>query len=141
MLKVYDPKAVSMVFAGILIGGYSDGTFVKIAANNDSFALLVGADGDATRSKTNDRSGRITFTLQQSSLSNDLLSAAHAADVLTSNGDGIGPLLIKDNSGRTLVTAEKAWIVKQPDADFAREVSMREWIIETDNLVAFLGGN
>jgi hypothetical protein len=142
MLKTYNAGQVSMVFAGIPISGLADGTFVTIAPNTDSFALTIGADGEGVRAKTNNRSGRVTFTILQSSEANDLLSALHNLDAAPgTNGDGIGPLIVKDNSGRTLVTAEKAWIVKTPDAEFAREASTREWIIESDALLSFHGGN
>lgn len=140
-LRTYDAGQVSMVFAGIIISGLADGTFVKIAQNTDSFALKIGADGEGARSKTNDRSGKVTFTVMQSSESNDLLSALHNVDIDSPSGDGIGPLLVKDNSGRTLAVAEKAWIVKQPDSEFARDISMREWVIETNALESFFGGN
>jgi hypothetical protein len=114
---------------------------VSVEQNEDSFSLAVGTDGDACRAKTNNRSARITLTLLQSSLSNDLLSAVHNLDILSPNGDGIGPFLMKDNSGRSLFAAEKAWIVKPPTSAFAREAESREWVIETDNLVQQVGGN
>jgi hypothetical protein len=140
-LRTYDAAQVAMVFAGIPLSGLADGTFVTIEQNSDSFALVVGADGEACRSKTNNRSGKVTFRLLQSSQANDLLSALHNVDIDSPSGDGIGPLLVKDNSGRTLVTAEKAWIMKQPSAAFARDTETREWVIETDRLAGFHGGN
>lgn len=141
MLKVYDPKAVAMVFAGIPISGLAEGTFLSVEQNEDDFSLVVGADGEACRAKSNNRSGRVTFTLLQSSESNALLSAVRLADIGSPNGDGIAPLLIKDNNGFTIVEAQKAWITRSPAAEFAREVTSREWVIETDNLVSFHGGN
>lgn len=137
----YDASQVLMIMAGIPVQGLADGTFVSAAFNEDGFTLTVGTDGEGTRAKTNNRSGRVTFTLMQSSSSNDLLSALHNLDLNSPNGDGIGPLLIKDRSGRTLITAESAWIVKHPDAEYAREASTREWIVETDELIASQGGN
>ena len=141
-VKTYDASQVAMVFGPIEISdGLADGTFVSIEQNEDSFLLLVGADGEACRAKSNNKSGRVTFTLLQSSLANDLLSATHNLDVASPNGDGIAPLLVKDNSGRTIVAAEKAWVVRQPTVEFAREVSTREWIIESDALQSVFGGN
>lgn len=140
-LKTYDPKQVSMVFAGIIISGLADGSFVKVEPNADSFSLMVGADGEACRAKSNNRSGKITFVVMQSSPANDALSALHNVDVDSANGDGIGPCIIKDNSGRTLVLAEKAWIMRQPSAEFGREVQTREWVLESNEIQAFHGGN
>lgn len=141
MAHVYDPASVVLVFSGIPVSGYADGTFVSVDFNEDAFTLQVGTDGEACRSKSNNRSGRVTFTLGQWSMSNDLLSAVANLDLSTPNGDGIGPLLVKDFTGRSLYAAEKAWIVKMPTAEFGREATSREWIIETDFLVAFCGGN
>jgi hypothetical protein len=140
-LRTYDPSQVIIVFAGIPLSGFADGTFLSVEQNEDSFTLQIGTDGEGTRSKTNNRSGRVTFTLMQSSQANDLLSALHNLDIRSPNGDGIGPLLIKDNSGRSLFSAEKAWIVKPPTGEYGREAASREWIVETDHLILQHGGN
>lgn len=138
-VKSYDPNAVTLVFAGIPVEGYADGTFVNVARNNPAFALTVGSSGEGARAKSNDKSGTVTLTLIQSSLSNDALSAIAALDEASS--DGVGPLLMKDLSGRSLYAAETAWIQKVSDAEFAREITSREWVIETDSLEVFVGGN
>lgn len=140
-LSTYDPSQVAIVFAGIPITGFADGTFLNVEQNEDSFTLQVGTDGDGCRSKSNNRSGRVTFTLGQWSACNDLLSALHNLDVNTPNGDGIGPLLIKDLSGTSMYIAEKAWITKPPAAGFGREAESREWIIETLDLEQHHGSN
>ena len=140
-LHTYDPAQVTIIFAGIPVSGFAEGTFVSIERNEDSFTLQVGADGEATRAKSNNRSGRVTLTLIQSSIVNDAFSALLAVDENSPSGDGIGPLLIKDLSGRTLVAAETAWLVKPATAEFAREATEREWVIETDRLNTFIGGN
>lgn len=137
--KSYDPAQVSVIFAGIIVEGYADGTFVLAARNNPSFSLKVGASGEGARAKSNDRSGTVTITLMQSSASNDLLSAQAALD--EASGDGIGSLLIKDLSGTTLVSAETAWIQKPSDMERAKEISDAQWVIETDVLNMFVGGN
>lgn len=137
--KTYDPSQVAIIVGGFQITGFADGSFVTIARNADAFALYVGTDGEGTRAKSNNKSGRITLTLAQSSDSNAILSGIAAADELSNNG--IVPVLIKDNSGVSLFAAETAWIVKSPDSEFGREVGTREWILETDNLAVFVGGN
>lgn len=142
-LRKYDPSQVAIIFGPVgPIGGFADGTFVSVEQNEDSFALSVGSDGEGTRAKSNNRSGRVTVTLAQSSASNALLSAAHLLDINSANGDGIGPLLVADRSGTSLYEAENAWIVRPPAAEFGRDgAATREWIIETDNLNQVHGGN
>lgn len=138
-VKTYDPAKVTITFAGIIVEGHADGTFITAARNNPSFSLKVGSSGEGARAKSNDRSGIVTLTLQQSSASNDLLSAQAALD--EASGDGIGSLLIKDLSGTTLCSAETAWIQKPADVEYAKEISDRQWVLETDILNIFAGGN
>lgn len=140
-VKNYDPAGMVIVFAGIPITGFADGTYVSVEQNEDSYSLVVGADGEGCRSKTNNRSGRITLTLLQSSAVNDLLSALHNVDINSPLGDGIGPFLMKDITGTTVVAAEKAWIVRQATSTYSRDPESREWIIESDYLVQNVGGN
>lgn len=140
-LRTYDPNEVSIIFGGIVVEGFADGTFLSVESNEDAFSLQVGTDGEGTRSRTSNKSGRATFTLMQSSASNQALSALHNLDISTPAGDGIVPLLIKDNSGTSLYAAEKAWIVRQPTSGFGREAESREWIVETDLMIHTIGGN
>ena len=137
--KTYDPSKVQIIVGGFQITGFADGTFLSVARNADAFALYLGTDGEGTRAKSNNKSGRITFTLAQSSDSNAILSGFALADELSNSG--IVPVLIKDGSGNSLYSAETAWIVKFPDSEFGKEVGTREWILETDALAVFVGGN
>lgn len=139
MVLTYDPKQVAAIFKGNIIHGFADSTFIQVERNEDAYALKVGVDGEGTRAKSNNKSGKITFTLMMSSDSNDALSAAAAADEL--NGTGTGSLLINDKSGRTKAAAATAWIKKLPNAEFAKEANTRVWVLETDELDLFLGGN
>lgn len=138
---VYDGGSLVIIFAGIPIQGFADDSVVEIAYNEDAFTLQMGVDGDGTRSKTNNRSAQITVSLMQSSITNDLLNQAHALDLNSPFGLGIGPMLIKDLTGRSLFATDKAWIMKSPDAAFGKEAGPREWVFETANLVASYGGN
>lgn len=139
--KVYNPKEVVIVFGPIIVTGFADGTFLSVDFNEDAYSLQVGTDGEGTRSRTNNESATVTFTTMQSSDTNDLLSALHQVDKNTPGGDGIVPLLIKDLQGSSLYAAETAWIKKAPTSEFGREAGPREWTIETDKLVAFIGSN
>lgn len=137
--RTYDPAQVVINVDGRDISGYADGTFVNIARNADQFTLAVGADGESTRAKSNNRSGRITFTLQQSSPSNDILDEIATQDEL--DNTGAVPVRVEDASGTTVAQAEKMWVVKKPDSSFAKEAENREWILETGNLDYTVGGN
>lgn len=140
-LKNYDPKQVLITFGAIIIGGFADGVFCKVERTSEAFNTKAGADGEVCRTRTNDNRGKITITLMQSSLSNDLLSAQHSLDKALPLGLGTSHLLIKDLSGRTLCEAPQSWIVKEPDQEFGKEAADREWVLEASDLITFVGGN
>lgn len=135
----YDPGQVIVTFLGTPLHGFADGTFVKVTRNEEAFKLQVGADGEAARVRNRNRSGQVAITLQQTSVSNDVLSAAAALDELAAGGTGA--LLIKDLNGTTLVSALVAWVRKIPEAELGNELGQREWVLETGVLAAFVGGN
>ena len=139
MLKTFDPKQTSLIFGAKIISGFADGTYITVERNEQLFNLKVGVDGEATRAKSNNLSGKVTFVLMQSAQSNDDLSAIALADELSNSG--VLPLLAKDGSGTSIFSALTAWLQKFPNAEFAKEASTRTWVIETDNLQMFIGGN
>lgn len=137
-VTTYDPSQLVITFGPVLMSGYADAD-VTVERNEDAFTLKVGLDGKGTRTKNANRSGKVTIPLMQSSLCNDLLSGIAQLDEKA--GAGVYPLLVKDLSGRTLHAAQTAWIQKQPASAFGKEAGPREWILETDNLESFIGGN
>jgi hypothetical protein len=138
-VKTYDPKLVSVIVGGKIMSGFADGTYVMVERNEAAYALKVGVDGEGTRAKSNNRSGKITITLMNSSKSNDDLSGFALADEL-SNG-GVVPCMVKDNGGTTLAACETGWVQKIANAELAKEANARTWVIETDSLNMFVGGN
>jgi hypothetical protein len=139
MMKTFDPKSISVIVGGKIITGFADGTFVKCERNEQAFTLKVGVDGEGARAKNNNKSGKYTFTLMQTSSSNDVLSAYALADEL--GNAGAVPVFIKDHLGTSVATSLTAWVQKMPDLEEAKEVSMRTWILETDEMLLFIGGN
>ncbi len=138
-LKSYNFGKVAVIFGGRQLTGFADGEAVSVERNEDAWSLLVGADGEATRAKSNNRSGRVTIRLLQTSESNAILNDFAKADDLADAG--AQALFIKDNSGNSLYSAEQAWIVKMPAATHGNEAGTREWVLETDNLVINEAGN
>ena len=137
-LQTFDPKEVSVIFGENIIRGFSESQ-VTVTRDNPAWEMVIGADGEATRVKSNDRSGTITITLQQSSPSNDDLSLIANADELSNAG--LRPLYIKDNLGTSLFSAVTAYIEHIPEAAYGKTQNDRVWVIKTDNLIANLGGN
>ncbi len=139
MAKTYDPKEVQLIFGAAIINGFADGSFITVERTSDTWGKFVGSTGEVARAKTNDKSGRLTFQLIQTSASNDILSAFAITDELTNAG--ILPLLIKDNLGTTILAAAQAWIVKPANVEYARDIVNREWMIDCSSIDMFIGGN
>lgn len=138
-LKTYDFKQVAVIVGGSLITGFAEGDAITVEHDEDDWSLQVGAEGDATRSKSNNKAGKITLRLQQASESNLILDGYRKADLLSNAGTL--PVMVKDGSGNSLHTAEQAWIVKPPSAGFGMESADREWVIQTHELISIEAGN
>jgi hypothetical protein len=136
--KNYDPALISIVFKGITIQGIADGTFVKVARDENSFTKKKGAGGSTVRVRNRNRDGTITLTIQAESQTNDQLSAIVALD--ESTGAGVGSVQVKNLNGTTLASSAKAWLVKPADVEYATDATDREWIIECHELKMLVGG-
>lgn len=137
-LKTYDPAKLSIVFAGIPIQGFAEDTLVKVTRAEKSFNLKVGTTGEAARARNRNRSGTVTFTLLQTSASNDALSSKLQEDELT--GTGTGPLLVADNLGTTVINGDQCFLEKPADVEFGKEIQAREWTVVVPDLDMFVGG-
>ena len=129
-LGTFDPKEVSLVFSGVTISGFMDGTFVTCTKTDaELYKLHVGAHGDVARTKNANDSGTITFTLKQSSPSNKVL------DLFKRNPVTV-PVLVKNNSSSKHIAAgAEAWISSDPEITYADEESGIEWIITCADLI------
>ncbi len=136
--KLYDPFQLIVTWGPNLISGFAEGTFLEVTRDEQAFLKKVGADGEVARARNKNRSGQIKITLLQTSQSNDVFAAAQNADEQT--GLGIFPFLVKDFLGTTVLAAGNAWVQKQADATFGKEISDREWILDCDRLSGVVGG-
>lgn len=139
-VKNYNPDEVSVILGTSILGGFADGDSIKVTQNEDDFTLVVGSQGQGTRTRNANKSARVELAFQQTSESNAVMQAALNADRNSSSGVTL-PFLLKDNSGNDLHTAETMWIVKQSDASYGKDATNRVWILETDRMVSSLGGN
>lgn len=135
MVRTYDPKQVSYIAAGNIIGGFADGTFLGVARNEDTVSYQRAAYGGGSRTITADKSGRITATLQQTSPSNAVFAAQVSILELQGGSADLFSALVKDGSGNDLHSAATAWVIRPSDSDYGNELSNREWVVETDELI------
>jgi hypothetical protein len=132
LVKTYDAKKVIITFGGTPIGGFADGSFVKVTAAADLFTQKVGADGEIVRSRNSDNTHTVDITLAQSSPSNTYLNTIKEMDRLSNLG--IRPLSITDLSGSSLFFWPQAYISKDPDVEFAQESTARAWSFKTGHV-------
>lgn len=134
-----DPKNVIISVGGVNISGFADGTFLEITADTQQFTKVIGADGFATRVKTNNYGGVLTITLAQSSPSNDVLSALLNADRVSNSG--VVPILIRDITGTTIIFSASGWIQQLPDTAYGNTINNRAWVFDLAEMDVFIGGN
>lgn len=137
--RSHDPLNIITNVGGRDVSGYAAGTFVEYERAVDAAQVVVGADGENTRVRSQNRAGTIKITLQQSSPLNDYFSELAALDEAGDPG-AVVPILSKDANGTTISQARKAWVKKKPVTGFSDAVENREWIFETGNLDLTVGG-
>jgi hypothetical protein len=133
-MKTFDAKKVIIIYGGVPLTGFADGTFISVTGAADTFTKKVGADGEVARSRNNDDTSEVTLTLQQTSKSNSYLSLMRAAD--KASNAGALPLLINDLLGNTLFFWDAAWIKKAPDWERGKELGDQAWVFDTGQPVS-----
>ena len=143
----YDPKQVICTWAPLSPGvgtilvnqGIAEGTFIAVSRDKPVFAKKMGSDGEGTRVRSTDKSGTITVTLRAGSSTNDLLSTVLTVAETTGLGN-LGPILVKDFSGRSLTSSPQAYLEGWPDGEFADDETDNDWVFICHKLVIFRGG-
>ena len=136
----YDSADYSLIFMGILIdSGLQEEDFLSIEQAADDFTDEVGADGEVARARTNNAMADIKLTLMQTSAGNTFLTALNNLDKAAStNGSGVGPMLVRSRrSGTTVYTAAHCWIKKPPTVTVSSKTTKREWLLRVADLVRF----
>lgn len=139
-VKTYDAKYVIVIFNGVPITGFADGTFISVAPSSDLYTKVVGADGNVSRSRSNDDTAEVTITLAQTSLSNDFLTTQMLLDKTLNAGKG--SLQIKDLLGTSLHFFLSAWVKSKPNTEYAKDLTDRVWVFDTGQAdIETIGGN
>jgi hypothetical protein len=125
--RTYDAGAVSISIGAFLVTGYADGTYCRVAYNDNEIREVVGAEGEVTRVKGRNRTGLIEITLMQTSPTNNQLLALATAD--RKDGSGIFAIQVKDPYGMMLYSGNQAWVKKPPEGLLSRQAEHRVWTI------------
>lgn len=137
-METHDPAQVVFTLGGQPITGFMPGTYLTVEREEDTFTLTVGADGEVARVRNRNKSGTITFTLMQTSPSNQILSALASQD--ESAGVPAGAALVKDLLGTTVLGGDQAFIRKPAASSFGKELEGREWVVVVPKLEGVVGG-
>lgn len=142
MLKIYDSNQVSLVLFGIPIdSGFDEDTFIEIEFDEPVYQKVVSVDGEVTRSKTNNRSAKMTVSMMQTADANTPLSAILQLGLnVPVGGADVGAILVRDRNGLSIHTADQAWIAENPKVNYGKKGTPRQWIIETGKMLSILGG-
>lgn len=146
-LATFAPNDVTVVITqsstGIahIVSGYSEDSIVNIERVAETFTLYTGADNTSTRIYNANKSATITLSLQQTSASNDILSALYSNDSASRNSSGLFSLQISDVSGRSRYFSDDAYVGVVPNSAFANSMQTRDWVIHAHNLDTYIGGN
>lgn len=133
-----DSKLVFVLFGGVIINGYADGSFVEIEYDSDLWTKVIGADGAGVFAKSNDLSATVTLRLQPTSQSNVYLNTCLAADLTPANL-GLRQIEVSDGSTGTTHVGLESRIMKPPKKVYSKGVEAMEWTIGVLELAPNLG--
>lgn len=123
--KTYDPKKVVLTFGTFFISGFSEGTFIGLAYNDEeAYKHKSGGDGEGSWTANADDSARITIQLKTTS------SAQERLDQFAKLGT-ILPCILRNRSDQQYIGGgEEARLVNRPARNFDMEEQDVEYIIE-----------
>ncbi len=137
-VRHYDKDQVSVIVMGVPIMDFADGE-ISIEFSEDDFTVTQGHHGSVLRAKKPNNVATLTVPVIQGSPTNDALSAAVNADLLT--GLGARPVQVKDLNGTTLFSAASGWCKKRPGIKLGTEGGTVEWVFECGGATQNVGQN
>jgi hypothetical protein len=122
--------AISLNGVPLDSGGYGEDEVMTVEWTEDWWTKYTGADGEVTRSLTNNFGATVTLNFAQSADANDRLDAILKADLLLPNGAGAGIFAARDLQGRLVLSSPRAWIIGPPALTFGKTVQVFPWRID-----------
>jgi len=122
-------------------GGYAEDEVMTVDWTEDWFTKYVGADGEVTRTRTNNFSATVTLKYAQTADANTVLSSQLAIDISTLNGAAAGVFTARDSGGFLILTSPRSWIIAPPAVRLGKTVQVFEWKIDlADARTSTFGG-
>ena len=125
-----------------IVGGMAKDSMVSIEYPEAVWTEKVLNNGETVRTHSKDNTLRLTLHLDQTSASNDFLSALSKYDDKDLTGrDGIFTCTFADKSSRTFAYSAECFIKRPMTYEFGSDTSVRDWIIVLSNADQYLGGS
>lgn len=137
-MPTFDASKYKLTFGAIAIEARADAGIV-VARDEPVFTKVSDSSGKATRSKSNNKGGTITFNVLQTDTTNELLSAWLLADEEANSG--VVPTTITNMSTGESVTAPNSWLRGWPEFTVGKEAGVLTWIIECETVLPFIKGS
>lgn len=136
-IATYEPNKVTLILSGYQVTGFDS---ISIQYDDKPFKVIKGIRGINTRVRSSDTSATLTFSVLQTSVTNDILSEIFRQDML--KGSGRIEVSLKDASGTTEVSSSTGYIDGLPPASFSSTATSRQWTIQLLSTDTFkIGGN
>lgn len=139
-MQTYVPSDVTLNVLGLDVEGYTDGTFISIQPEKQTYSFRRTFDGSTMAIRDKWQTYKLTITLHQTSPSNNWLHLLYTL-FKEYNIPFVIPILMRDKSGSTTFFASDCWFEKEPVANFGSQVGDTAWEIRCNNGVMRLGGN
>lgn len=141
-VATYSPNRLVNTINGVQLSGFGDSDIVTIKLDEDKFEKFVSVDGQVARSFNVANTGTFTYTLNQTSEANTILSSLLKADTLSNTGDLTFSVVVRDeNSTGTFYLGTRCWIKGMPESGYNKEIGTREWVIEATDITYFITGS
>lgn len=139
-MRAYSFQNIVVLVNGVELTGWADGDdVVAVKRRVDSASDKVGADGKMMVSISADKSGEITFKLQQTSSANKYLNdLAHRQEAGVSQFVPV-TVLVQDTFRQDLATGTVGYLKKPADVQRGEKGSTQEWAIVVERLDLVFG--
>lgn len=125
-----------------IVGGMAKDSVVSIEYPEASWTEKVLNNGETVRTHSKDNTLRMTVHLDQTSASNDYLSAISKYDEKDPTGlEGVFTCTFADSSSRTYAYSAQCFVKRPMSYEYGSDTSVRDWVIVMSSADQYLGGS
>ena len=148
LLSSYRPSSIVIAIShpatntSHIVGGMAKDSMVSIEYPEAVWTEKTLNNGETVRTHSKDNTLRMTLHLDQTSASNDYLSALSKFDDADLTGtEGIFTCTFADKSSRTFAYSAECFVKRPQSYEFGSDTSVRDWVIVLANADQYLGGS